>query len=418
MWKRYLSLVLIAVGFSAALPSQERKTPLTPKQVESLVRDLPDARLAEEIRTRGIDPPISSSDLQRLRFAGAGSNTQSALMNFLVRSPLTIIVNPMVRDVMVTVEDHNAVTDSNGRAIIDDLLPGTHLLVVEKPPVHPSIEQRFVLAEGGSMVRVSLRTATGKISVMTDNREARLEIRSRGTFSLPLREFELPAGTYSVVVTAPNYLPYSAEVEVLPGPTKVLQPTLSLDRIAMGRFVEANAENLISDLRSVLERGETEAFHTKAKLLLDFAGDKVFEFRLLHHHASGFHDAKLTLNRSGLLYEPLGPCQWKAELLPWDRISKVDIVRQGASGVLLLVDVAAGKNFDKRVPLNYSVLGSSIGQESETKPIKAGRVTFGESITTRNRVQSPSNAASTLSGLAWLISEVQTMSRSQRPDAR
>ena len=143
----------------------------------------------------------------------------------------------------------------------------------------------------------------------------------------------------------------------------------STDNVAMGRYVNANADNLVSELRNALERGDTAAFRAKAKVMLDFAGDRIFEFRLLHHHAAGFHDAKLTLKRSGLLYEPLGPCQWKAEFLPWDRISKTDIVRQGATGALLLVEVAAGKNFDKRVPLNFSVVGSWIGQESETKPI-------------------------------------------------
>ena len=206
MGKRFLSFVLMAVAFPAQLPSQERRAALTIRQVESLVSDLPDARLAEEIRSRGIDRPITSSDLQRLRVAGAGSNTQSALVKFFVRSPLTVTVNPMVRDTRVTVDDHNAVTDSDGRVTIDGLAPGAHLLVVEKPPAHPRIEQRIVLAEGGSMVRVSLRTATGKVTVTTDNREARIEIRDRGTFSLPLRDFELPAGTYAVIITAPMYV--------------------------------------------------------------------------------------------------------------------------------------------------------------------------------------------------------------------
>jgi hypothetical protein len=396
---------------AALLYPQERKPALSFGQVEALIRDLPDERLAEEIRARSIDPPITAAALRRLRAAGAGTNTQSALMKFLVRSPLTVAVNPMIPDARVTVEDQTTVTDASGRAVISGLTPGAHMLVVEKPPVHPRIEQQIYLAEGGSQVRVSLRTATGRMTVIADNPNARVEIRNKGSYSLPLRDLELPAGTYSVVITATNYSPYSAEVEVLPDTTKVFQPSLSVDRDAMSRFIEANADNMMSDLRGALERGDTGAFRTKAKVLLDFSGDKLFEYRLLHHHASGFHEAKLTIKRSGLLYEPLGPCQWKAELLPWDRVAKTDIVRQGASGVLLLVDVAAGKNFDKHVPLNFSVFGSSIGQETETKPLRAGRVILGESKTTRNRVRSPSSAANTLSGLAWLISEVKTTTR-------
>jgi hypothetical protein len=417
MLTRCITLVLVIVAISPHLRSQERRSALSSRQVEVLVRDLPDARLAEEIRTRGIDPPLTAADFQRLRAVGAGPNTQAALMNFLVRSPLTISVNPVVRDVTVTVGDHIVATDSTGQATIDGLPPGAYVVVVEKPPVHPRIEQRIYLAEGGSTVRVSLRTATGKMTVVAANRDARIEIRDKGSFSSPLRDLELPAGTYSVVVTAPTYLPYNAEVEVLPDQTKVVQATLLPDRPAMARFVEANSENLTAELRGLLERGESDAFRTKAKVILEYSGDKLLDFKLLHHHASGFHEAKLTLKRSGLLYEPLGQCQYTAELLPWNRISRTAITRQGASGVLLLVEVAAGKNFDKKVPLNFAVLGSSIGQESETKPIKAGRVTFGESTTTRNRVQSPSRASQVLADLAWIIDQAQGMNRSGAPQA-
>jgi hypothetical protein len=415
MDNRRLSIVLM-VAVSVILRSQERKPALTSRQVESLVRDLPDVRLAEEIRVRGVDPPITSSGLRRLLLAGAGPDTQSALKHFLIRSPLTVVVNPVVRDAVVTVEDYKVVTDSNGSVTIDGLAPGTHELVVEKPPAHPRMEERIVLNEGGSVIRIALSTATGKLTVTADNREAHVEIPNKGTFSLPLQNLELIAGTYSVLVTAPNYLPYRGEVEILSNHTTMLQPALSVDRVAMGRFVDANSNRLGSELRILLERGDIESFYAKSKVILDFAGDEILDLRLLHHHANDFHEAKLTLKRSGLLYEPIAACTWQAELFRWERITRTDITRQGLTGVLLLVEVAAGKNFDKRVALNFSVLGSSIGLESETKPIKAGRVTLGESTTTKNRVRSPSNAESILTGIAWIISEAQIKSHSKIAD--
>lgn len=383
--------------------------------MEALVRDLSDTRLAEEIRLRGVDPPVTTSDLQRLRAAGAGPNTQAAVARFLIRSPLVVSVTPPVQDVHVIVADRSATTDVTGRVNIDGLTPGKYLVVVAKPPVHPRVERQVLLAEGGSSVSISLPTARGKISVTADKRDARVEIRDRGSFVLPLRDLAVPAGTYSLLVTAPNCLPYSVDAEVLPDQTKVVDATLLIDRAAMARFVEANAERLASELRSLLERAQPSAFRDKAGVVLEYAGDNLLDIRLLHHHASGFHEAKLTVKRSGLLYEPLGQCQWSAELLPWSRISRTAISRQGTSGVLLLVEVAAGKNFDKKVPLNFAVLGSSIGQESETKPLKAGRVTFGESTTTRNRVRSPSNAGASLTELAWFIDQAQSMNRSVAP---
>ena len=416
MLKLWITLILLGATVSPYLHAQERKAALTTRDIEALVRLLPDARLAEEIRTRGIDPPVSAADFHRLRSAGAGPNTQAALMTFLLRSPLTIAVNPSAPDVTVTVADRSVTTDSSGRVTIDGLAPGSYVIAVEKPPVHPRIEQRIYLAEGGSTVRLSLRTATGKITVIADGRDARIEIRNRGSFTSPLRDFELPAGTYSVVVTAPTYLPYTAEVEVLPDQTKVIQATLAPDRVAMIRFVEANGENLSSELRSSLGRGDSDGFRAKARVMLEYAGDKLMDLRLLHHHASGFHEAKLTLKRSGLLFEPLGQCQYTTELLPWSRVSRTAITRQGASGVLLLVEVAAGKKLDRKVPLNFAVLGSSIDQESETKPLKAGRVTFGDVTSTSNRVQSPANAATVLTDLAWLIDQTQSMNRSREPE--
>lgn len=415
MLRLLIGRFLIAAVLAAAAYSQEAKAPLTIRQVEALVRDLSDARLAEEVRLHGIDPPVTTADLQRLRAAGAGLSTQAAAARFLVRSPLIVSLNPAVQNAIVTVEGRSVATDSSGLATIDGLAPGTYSVAVEKVPVHPRVEQWVALAEGGSSVRISLRTATGKISVSADKRDARVEIRNRGSFALPVRNLELPAGTYSVVVTAPTCLPYSADVEVLPNQTKAVEATLLIDRAAMARFVETNGESLASELKGLLDRGDSVAFRAKANVMLEYATDNILEVRLLHHHATGFHEARLTVKRSGLLYEPLGQCQWTTELLLWNRISRTAINRQGASGVLLLVEVAAGKNFDRKVPLNFAVLGSSIGQESETKPIKAGRVIFGESTTTRNRVQSPSGAAEVLTDLGWIIDQTGNMNRSREP---
>jgi len=397
------------------LQSQERSPALTSRQIEILILDLPDARLAAEVRTRGITRPFRVADLQRLRDAGAGPQTQAALSPFLVTSSLKISVSPAIQGAIVTVGPQTAITDSVGTAIVDGLVPGTHRIAIEKSPAVLRTEQVISLAEGGSHVYVPLRVFRGKLTVLTSVQNARIEIRDVGVFTPPLREYELPAGAYVVAVTAPAYLPFTAEVEVQGDRTKVFQPTLLPDRVEMVKFVAANGESLQSELRGLLERGDHQLFQAKANILLEYGGEKLFEFRLLHHHASAFHDAKLTLTRSGLFFEPLAPCLWRAELIPWARIARTTTVHQGSKGVLMLVEVAAGKKLNRRIPLNFSVFGSFIGQESETKPIKAGRVILGQSITTRNRVQSPPSAASVLSDLSWMIDQAVNANRLSAP---
>jgi hypothetical protein len=82
-------------------------------------------------------------------------------------------------------------------------------------------------------------------------------------------------------------------------------------------------------------------------------------------------------------------------------------VREGATGVLLNVVVSSGKNLEKRTPLNFAVLGSSIAQEAETKQSR-----FGSMTTTKDRVQSPTGADDQLAAIAWLIDQVRSQAAS------
>lgn len=160
-----------------------------------------------------------------------------------------------------------------------------------------------------------------------------------------------------------------------------------------------DADRFVTELNALLGRNDLVAFRRQADFALDVGANSLLRVKLLHHHATGFHEAVLVVGRAGLYFEPqTQPCSFSAGFIASDRIHEVKIVRQGSSGVLLHIAVAVGKNFDKSAPLNFSVLGSSISPEAETKTWKFGTVT-----TTRDRVHSPSGAEETLSAVAWLI---------------
>src|ERR1039458_9665691 len=376
---RFLGLLVVLIGFAGYSSVQERISPLTSREVEELIRArMPDAQLAVEIRRLGIEPLLTNRDVGRLRGVGAGPQTQEALERYLQPSPLIVISQPPVEGLVVTVANRSVSTNADGKATIAGLAPGSYTLVVEKPPAYPRAEYQVSLADGGSQERVTVRPAPGKLNVLVEN--ATIEVSSRGTYSAPLRELELPAGTYSVSVKAPQHLPSSTSVTVEPGETYTLRPVLMPDLVA-----------LKSELEVLVERNDLTAFRTKATIVLDAGADELVTIKLLHHHANGFHDAMLTIRRSGLVYEPQGDCTWTAGLIPIDRLEDALVVKEGSSGVLLRIVVATGKNRISRGQLDFAVLGSSIGEETETKPMKVGAVIFGTSTTTRNRVRSPSD---------------------------
>ena len=90
-----------------------------------------------------------------------------------------------------------------------------------------------------------------------------------------------------------------------------------------------------------------------------------------------------------------------------DRITEARVVHEGSSGVMLRIDVAIGKELDKRETLTFTVVGSHQVEETTTKKLRLGF----SSTTTRPRLQSPYGAEPQLADLAWLIQQVMTHQR-------
>jgi hypothetical protein len=79
-FRKTLTLLMLAMGLVIALSAAAQQKPLTPDQVQSLVRDgLGDDSGAKLIDQRGIDFALADDFLQSLKAAGASETFLKAL---------------------------------------------------------------------------------------------------------------------------------------------------------------------------------------------------------------------------------------------------------------------------------------------------------------------------------------------------
>lgn len=229
-----IARLVLVCSIALALPGQERNTSLTFENIESLFRNrLPDERLAIEIRERGVDPPLLWREVQRLRELGIGPATSSALERFVEPSTLTIVVEPPLAGLPVSVAsggsglpepDRNGITDSSGRVTIDGLRPGMYRLNLKPPATHRYVEREIIVDSEQAVERITLVAAPAMLSVLTQ--DARVEIRLFGSYKSPFRGVEVPAGTYIISVHKPNHIAYSTQISLEPGEQRLLAPVL------------------------------------------------------------------------------------------------------------------------------------------------------------------------------------------------
>lgn len=230
---RCVTAIIIAATLVLPLRGQERKPPLTPQGVESLVRDLPDDRLAVEVRERGVSPLLPWRDVQRLRALGIGPATLSALDRFFQPLSLTVVVEPPLPDIPVSLTSkggtvvpsiRSTTTGPHGTAVIDGLRPGSYRMTLTPPRTQRFVERDIEIGYDNSREQINLAAAAGRLTVLVQ--DARLSVSSLGSYDGPVRNLEVPAGTYELSVAKSGYLPYSTSITVAPGEDKSIAPTL------------------------------------------------------------------------------------------------------------------------------------------------------------------------------------------------
>ena len=235
---RFVTTIVIAASLVLVSRGQERKPPLTLQSIELLVRDLPDERLAVEVRQRGVAPLIRWREVQRLRNLGIGPATLSALEPFVQPLTLTLIVEPPMAGLAVSITSRGSnivtsnrigTTDSTGTAVIDGLRPGAYRVNVTPPQTHRFIEREIVLSDEGSLEHITLMPAPARLSVLVH--DAKVAIRSLGSYNGPVRNLEVPAGTHEVSVSKAGHLTYTTSLTVTPGEEISIAPTLKREPV-------------------------------------------------------------------------------------------------------------------------------------------------------------------------------------------
>jgi hypothetical protein len=234
---RFVAIFVLAASIVLISHGQERKAPLTPQNIESLIRDrLPDEALAIEIRDRGVAPLLRWRDVRRLRALGIGPAVISALERFVEPLTLTLLVEPPMAGLVVSVAtvgvaqpDRGGTTDSTGRVVIDGLRPGAYRVNLTPPRTHRFAEREILIGDEGSVEHIALMPAPARLSVLIQ--DARVIIGSLGSYNGPLRNLEISPGTYPVSVSRPGHLTYTTSVSVEPGEEKVLTPALKREPI-------------------------------------------------------------------------------------------------------------------------------------------------------------------------------------------
>src|SRR5437870_2889386 len=137
---RIFSIFALAILLPTAY-SQVQKKPLSLEDVRSLISELPDLTLAEEVGDRGVSPLFSRSELRRLSDDGVGPATRAALERFVRLSTLTVILDPPTAGIAVTVGGRTKTSDAGGEAKFD-LDADAYTIYIEPPMMYRTAQQR------------------------------------------------------------------------------------------------------------------------------------------------------------------------------------------------------------------------------------------------------------------------------------
>ncbi|MDQ2776698.1 MAG: PEGA domain-containing protein [Acidobacteriota bacterium] len=355
-------LPLLFIGFcNPALPAQ---TKLTLKQVLELIPAVPDTVVANEIRRRGLNAPVTAPDVARLQKAGAGPQTLRTVRLLIVTQPLVITSNQPGSQVIAD-NKPAGLTDSSGHFTIGNLEPGSHHILVQKTGYTTADLTVSLTAGKSSEVRAQLQRNMGLITVTTNAPQSQIEIEGLPGSASSVLNRELPPGSYSIHVTAPRFLPATKTVTVQAGDALNLAIPLQLDpafarTLLTKAFEEAKNGNLDRAATLAQDVLRIEPNNGPAYSLIatrdfytgDYNGFRQFGLRALqnggeldipvvHHHTfRSIHRAILKLRANGIAYDPNGQpgvqCNQPAFDVPLSSLRAVDI-RQDPNGQRFLL---------------------------------------------------------------------------------
>lgn len=383
--------VLFLHGLARAGSATPQARGLSLTQIEKLIQiRTPDAAVAQEIRSRGLDFTPTPKILDELQRRGAGQATLAVVRERMPIGTLEIQAPPGSQ-VAVDGTDRGT-TNTQGRLVLSDLPAGPHRLFLKKEGYLPGDFKLTLAAREYKRFSAQLDWAGGFLTVRSDPPGASIEISGLGQFNDGASELQCSPGTYDIKVTRTGMKPDSRSVVVAAGQHATVDVHLILDperlrneimdaRVQLAGGNTARAIQIANDVVA-LDASNSEArsllagayfqsrdlphFTTAANEALDHGGS--VQVDLMHYHAfpRSVHPITLMLAAKTIAYDPQptrgSSCSYRAFNAPVENIQSVQTTRDDAGQIFLLLKLRDPSHPSKTMTLNFAELGSQIGR--------------------------------------------------------
>jgi hypothetical protein len=366
--KRTILLVItLALGLSGRALAQGNR--LTLAQVKKLIQiHAPDAVVAKEIGSRGIDFLPTSQTLDQLEKSGAGQAALAALRDFMPYGILEVQSAPGSQIAIDGID--RGLADAQGHLILPRIPAGTHRLSVRKVDYQASELDFILAAKEYKRVPMQLGWAGGFLTVRTDPLGAAIEIAGIGKYAYGVSDIQCRPGTYdiaatlkgmksptqSVVVAAGQHA--TVEIHLTPDPDYVRNMLADVRRhLARGNArlavqisndllsIEPNNADVMNLLVTAYLRAKDFQNFQDAILKVLRTGGKV-QFDLAHEHldlsGEAIHPAVLTLTATSIAYETTAPCKYRRIETALANIGVVEVTDKNRSGMIVVRHLTPG----------------------------------------------------------------------------
>jgi peptidyl-tRNA hydrolase len=234
--KQAFAFDLVPLKFRLSVSANVREATVTVNNVgkgaAGYAEDLPPGTYTVLVSAPGYEAYTQTVNLDR-------ATTVSANLR-QIRYRLT--VNSNVSEATVAV--NNVSKGSAGYS--EDLPSGTYTVLVSAAGYDPFTQT--VNLDRATTVTANLRQNRFRLTVNSNVKEARVAVNNVGKGSAGYSE-DLPAGTYTVLVSAPGYDPYSQSVTL----DKETTVTANLKRVAFRLTVNANVKEAVVSINNVVK---------------------------------------------------------------------------------------------------------------------------------------------------------------------
>jgi hypothetical protein len=236
-----LLLGVLITGVSS--PARAQRSPLTQNQLGHLIKiQAPDRLIATQIQTRGLSFPVTHAIVNSFSQEGAGPDTLMALRE-LIRVGAIVIQTEPESSIMMD-DQYEGATNSQGRAMIQDVPVGPHQVVISKQGFQ-SGQQNLVVANGQvNQISIALQWMGGYLSVQVHPANASVSVTGPLDFNGARSHVPCQPGTYAVAASAPGYLIQTKKVQIETGSDETVEINLQPDPAYLMKMLSGGADAL------------------------------------------------------------------------------------------------------------------------------------------------------------------------------